>query len=204
MKEEETAKIFRFLLKEYISKYGYFLALSDPWELDQYVSYISYRVESDYYDILREMGVIEKEIPWREFVAFLRGAPDALKRAAELARRAFWQTMTDPSDSRFRINRGEFLSEWDSARVRDDNLPSIPILPTGESRAMVLALLYRAEVIQYHIQTEKGRSLSWKEYLKELGQDKELWHQTMLLLRNALVSMDFKTLWLAEDESVTE
>lgn len=204
MKEEEAVKIFQFLEREYISKYGYFLSLSDPEDIDQYVGYISYRVESALYDILLEIGALEEEIPWEEFVSFLHGAPNTLSRAAVVVRRAFWQTMTDPSDSRFRINRGEFLSERDSARERDDNLPSVKILPTGEGRAMVMALLYRAEMIQYRIQMEKDRNLSWKKYLKELKRDKELWYQMMLLLRNALLSMDFKTLWLAEDESITE
>ena len=197
-KKEGAKLVYQIMQENFLDQYGDFVSLESQEDLDIHVSYISYRVESELYDLLLESGDLE-EMPWDEFVSLLRHWPAALERSHAVARRAFFSTLGDTSFQLFLFKRREHFTERDLSREENDNIPSAQILAEEEGRAMVGALLYRAQVIQYLLLRKEGEDCSWKEYLKKLAGNRILWGQVIRMMHNALANTAFRAAWEAEN-----
>lgn len=170
-----------------------FMTLGDKKQLDAYVCYLTYRVQRDLYELCIASGQLG-ELSWRKFVWDMRGQ----KRVREAATIVAKETVRD-----FRENGNFNFDAKDVVLLRNSDLPdpdrsdiySARLFEIEEGRTAVESLLLMAEVAQYRRQLASGKSYSWEHFLAELAQGRSLWDETIMAFRDALMNLDFKTLW---------
>lgn len=174
----------------------FYVTLTNKDELDAYVCYLTYRVQRDLYEILKESGQFDG-VSWREFVWDVRHT----KRVRTAAIIVAQETLKD-----FR-NKGHFNFDVKDVKIFVDNdmddrsggnIYSAQLFSAEEGRAQVESILLTAEVVQYKRQLAGGKAYSWEGYLAELSQGTSLWDETLMAFRDALVNLDFKPFWKSE------
>lgn len=161
-------------------------------ELDIYVSYITYRVQQDFYDLGRVYGKF-CDMSWDDFVLFMRQCEPARTMAAIVVR----ETLKDFYQcGHYNFDVTEVT--LNVADMQDETLHFSALFPPMEGYSLVNSLLLHAEVAQYRRQLNQGNDCSWLEFLAQLEGKGPLWNQVSMAFHDALARLDFKPFWQSE------
>ena len=174
----------------------FYMGLEDKNELDAYVCYLTYRVQRDLYEILKESGQLDG-MSWREFVWGVRHTK-WIRAAAVIVVQETLKDFRRQGRFNFGVKDVALSLDSDMDDPRGGNIYSSRLFPTEEGRALVESILLTAEVVQYKRQLANGKTYSWEDYMAELAQGPSLWNETLMAFRDALVNLDFKPLWKSE------
>ena len=173
-----------------------YMTLEDKNELDAYVSYLTYRVQRDLYELCKESGELG-EMSWREFVWDIRHQK-RLRDAAVIVARETLKDFRNKRRFNFDAKNTALFSGADIADGKNGGIYSSQLFDDEEGRAQVESILLTAELVQYKRQLAKGKAYSWEYFLADLAQDISLWEETLIAFRDALMALDFKPLWQSE------
>lgn len=176
-----------------------YLSFENPYHRQAYVDYLSYRVQRDLYELVKGDGRLELEdLSWREFVEALCYQKQSVKAAFIVARQTIMQFLTS---GYFNFDSADVhLSFDDDALAEDgDTVRSARLFPAYKGEALINAILYRAEQVQYARQLNRGKEYTWEQFIAELSSDQVMWEETVDAFRDALVRLDFKPLWDSEE-----
>lgn len=88
----------------------------------------------------------------------------------------------------------------DDALAEDgDTVHSARLFSAYKGEALINAILYRAEQVQYARQLNRGKEYTWEQFIAELSTDQVMWQETVNAFRDALGRLDFKPLWDSEE-----
>lgn len=174
----------------------FYMTLEDKGELDAYVYYLTYRVQRNLYELFQEDGQF-CDMSWQEFVWDIRHIKQIRDTAAMVARETL-KNFRKKGHFNFDVKKVELFLDSDMDDRSGDNIYSAQLFTVEEGRALVESILLTAEAVQYKRQLARGKAYSWEDYLAELSQKSSLWEETLMAFRDALVNMDFRPLWNAE------
>ena len=159
----------------------FYVALANKDELNAYVCYLTYRVQRDLYEILKESGQFDG-VSWREFVWDVRHTK-RIRTAAIIVAQETLKDFRNKGHFNFGVKDVKLLFDSDMDDRSGGNIYSSQLFPAEEGRAQVESILLTAEVVQYKRQLAEGKAYSWEDYLAELSQGTSLWDETLMAFR---------------------
>lgn len=172
-----------------------FVTIGNQDELDIYARYMMYRVQQDFYDLVKEYGELKEcaeftNMSWDEFVLFVRKTKGA-RAAAVIVIRETLKGFFQRDNYNFNIEQVEKTN----FNVADEMIHFSALFAPEEGRGYVECLLFHAELSQYKRQLDKGTDCNWTDFLSELQQGGSLWDQVRAAFIDALTRLDFKPFW---------
>lgn len=185
------------LLRDKLSIFNHYVSIS-PDELEAYAIYLTYRVQRDLYEMCQAMGEIQ-DMAWEKFIYFMRRNGHAQSTAVMVMQKTL-QNFRDRGELRFGITEAELELELPQGANRaDDQFYSAAKLFSDDTgQLLVASILARVEFVEYRRQLDQGKNYSWEHYIDELSQGKQMWHETVMAFRDALLRLNFKPFWQAE------
>ena len=173
-----------------------YMTLANQGELDVYVIYMTYRVQQDLYQVCQESGLL-CGLSWDEFVLLMRGYKSA-RTAAMVVVRETLKEFYRCGHYDFDVTDVEFLRDSDAEGEESEILHCSNLFTSEKGRGLIENFLFHAETSQYRHLLDQGKSLTWQEYLDELGQKGPTWNRVYAAFQDALAKLDFKPAWQSE------
>ena len=170
-----------------------YMTVEDQEEIATLVSYITYRVEWDLFELCRE-ECRTSDIKWDDFVMLMR-RHKPLRDAAVAVVRDTLKDFYTHGHYNFDVAEVALTFSKDAKGGMDGILHCSSLFSGHEGHGLIESVLFRAEVAHYKHQLELGKDISWKQYLDELGQNRRLWNEVLMSYHDALVRLDFKPAW---------
>lgn len=170
-----------------------FLPIGDDSLVDDYAHYIAYRAQRDLYHYCKRMGTIS----WPQFVSAMQHCEQARTAAAIVIRETAKRFFAD-SDFDFEAKDRPFYLADDLADAENETTTCCKLFETNEGRRLILSIILRAEIAHYRYQLSQGKDYSWEPYLSDVMQNGQLWNELVLGFRDALLRLDFKTVWQSD------
>ena len=185
-----------FLIEDIIAS-NLFLPMEDNLT-DVYGRYLAYRVQRDFYEICREKGMFDG-LSWKEFVFAMRRYKRA-RDISEIALQKTVETFHANGDFNFGTADKPLYRDGDLADIGENDVATCASLLTADKRqGLALSILLRTEIAHYRRQLNQGKNYSWKQYLTDVLQNREMWDEIMLAFRDAMWRLDFKPVWQSEE-----
>lgn len=170
-----------------------YVSLGDSRLANIYITYLSYRVQQDLYQVCRENEIL-LDLSWDEFVLVMRMNKPA-REASAVVLRTVLSDFCKRKLFRFDIVRPGFPDDIEQA---DDRLHCANLFTEDEGTALIGGALCLAEIAQYSLLLQQRKCDFWQSYLDELLQKGELWNQLYTAFQDALIWLDFKPAWRSE------
>ncbi|WP_298069853.1 hypothetical protein [uncultured Mailhella sp.] len=158
-----------------------------------YGELLSFRVQRDYYEILRKKT--GDPVTWESFLGLMQHFPGWVTASNAVLK----YTLAQKSTGRFfnfhvkRIRLPADLT-FDSG---DGMLRSARLFDDTQRRAIVNAFFLQAEIDYYYQLRGRRRNYSWEKYQRDLGKNQRMWRAVDLAFRDGLLRLDFKPGWQA-------
>ena len=183
--QEQTEKVVP-VLKDLLSALDIaasnrYITLASQNEIDIYVTYITYRVQQDLYQLCQECGLL-CDLTWEDFVLLIRQLKEF-----------FHSGQYD-----FDAAEVKLIQDSDIEDSKDIILHCSNLFSKGEGSGLIEGILFHAEVSHYKRLRNQGKDFLWQEYLDELEQKGPMWVQVYTAFRDALAQLDFKPVWKSE------
>lgn len=170
-----------------------YMTLASQNEIDVYVTYLTYRVQQDLYQLCQEYGLL-RDLEWEDFVLLMRQHKPA-RTAAVVVVRETLKEFFHSGQYDFDAAEVKLIQDSDIGDGEDKILHCSNLFSRDEGSGMIEGVLFHAEVSHYRRLLSQGRDFLWQEYLNELEQKGPLWAQVYTAFRDALVRLDFKPVW---------
>lgn len=195
--EEKVVPVLKDLLSALdIITSNRYMTLASQNEIDVYVTYITYRVQQDLYQLCRECGLL-RDLTWEDFVLLMRQHKPA-RTAAMVVVRETLKEFFHSGQYDFDAAEVKLIQDSDVEDGEDIILHCSNLFPKGEGSSLIEGILFHAEVSHYKRLRNQGKDFPWQEYLDELEQKGPMWAQVYTAFRDALVRLDFKPVWSSE------
>lgn len=173
-----------------------YMTIASQNEMNIYVTYMTYRVQQDLYQVCRESGLL-CGLSWDGFILLMRGH----KPAREAAMVVVCETLKEffrCGHYNFDVTDVEFLRDSDAEGEENEILHCSSLFSPEEGSSLVEGILFCAEVSQFKQLLGQGKGCTWQEYLGELEQKGTMWEQVYTAFHDALARLDFKPVWKSE------
>lgn len=144
-----------------------YMTLADQDEINIYVTYMTYRVQQDLYQVCQESGLL-CGLSWDEFVLLMRGYKSARTAAMAVVRETL-KEFYRCGHYDFDVTDVEFLRDSDAEGGENEILHCSNLFTSEEGRGLIENFLFHAEASQYRHLLDQGKNLTWQEYLDELA-----------------------------------
>ena len=198
--QEQTEKVVP-VLKDLLSALDIaasnrYITLASQNEIDIYVTYITYRVQQDLYQLCQECGLL-CDLTWEDFVLLMRQHKPA-RTAAMVVVRETLKEFFHSGQYDFDAAEVKLIQDSDIEDSKDIILHCSNLFSKGEGSGLNEGILFHAEVSHYKRLRNQGKDFLWQEYLDELEQKGPMWVQVYTAFRDALAQLDFKPVWKSE------
>lgn len=173
-----------------------YMTLENQNEIDIYVTYITYRVQQDLFQMCQECGLF-RDLEWDDFVLLMRQYKPA-RTAAMVVVRETLKEFFHSGQYDFDAAEVKLIQDSDIADGKDIILHCSNLFSKDEGSGLIEGILFHAEVSHYKHLRNQGKDFRWQEYLDELEQKGPMWTQVYRAFRNALAQLDFKPMWNSE------
>lgn len=170
-----------------------YMTVENQAEITTLVSYITYCVEWDLFELCRA-DCRTSGLEWDDFVMLMR-RHKPLRDAAVTVVRDTLKDFYNHGHYNFDVAEVALTFSKDAKGGADDTLHCSSLFSGHEGHGLIESVLFRAEVAHYKHQLEMGKDISWRQYLDELGQNRQLWNEVLMSYHDALVRLDFKPAW---------
>lgn len=194
---ESTPSLEHEFFLDEISSHTHYASFDDPEELRAYVWYLTYRVQKDFYNLCIESKALV-DCPWQDFVLGMRGSKETRDSAAFVLRKTIEEFLSHAYFN-FDKKEPELLDDSDDPFAGTDTMNCAKLISYDEGCGLIDAILLQAEFVQYRRQLNQGKDYSWEQYIEELLQDKQMWHEIKLAFLDALERLDFRAVWESEE-----
>lgn len=177
---------------EEIMASGSYLYIGSDSLLDDYAFYLEYRAQRDLYDFCRRVGGLS----WSDFVLAMRHCGQVRDAAGIVVREAV-RRFVNTGCFNFDAEDRPFYTAEDLADTEDADclVTCCKLYEPAVGRGFVLEILLKAEIAQYRRQLDRGKTCSWEEFLLDVTKNPDLWAEIMRAFCDALLRLDFKTVW---------
>lgn len=181
----------------------YCMAIFGQTELDTYADYLAYRVQQDLYALCKEearwKGAVSFDnVSWNDFIREIQRCPRT-RSAARIVMRRTLGNFFDHGEYRFDLSRAELprdCGDWD---IAGDIRQFAPLFLHEEGRTIIYTILLHTEQAYYRRRRSQGAVHTRRQYLEGLFRGRTQWQYICAAVRDALVRLDFKPVWRAED-----
>lgn len=173
-----------------------YMTIANQDEINIYVTYMTYRVQQDLYQVCQESGLL-CNLSWDDFVLLMRGHKPA-REAAMVVVRETLKNFYCYGHYNFDVADVEFLQDSDAEGEEGEMLHCSSLFSPEDGSSLVEGLLFHAEVSQYRRLLDQGKGGTWQEYLNELERKGPTWDQVYAAFQDALARLDFKPVWKSE------
>lgn len=179
-----------------------FLTIEDQDINGTYCWYLTYRVQRDLYEVIKECDP-NCSLLWEDFVTLVRSHHVFREKAVIIARKAVLDFVYN---TYFNFEDANWELPFDDENLaKDDDIISCSTLFTPDmAQALIDCILLRIEIVQYSRQINKGKDYSWEEFLVELPSEHTIWDEIICAFRDALGRLDFKPAWLHEVKNMPD